>query len=67
MGEGFKDGDKKGSNVLVQKGFFQVEISWRQIYRKIWFTNCDRNTKLFHRMADDHRRNYSLKIKVNGT
>jgi len=31
------------------------EISWRQKSRALWLKSSDRNTKLFHRLANMHR------------
>ena len=43
------------------------EIHWRQLSRKLWLREEDRNTGYFHHMATAHRmRNSMDKIKVNG-
>ena len=43
------------------------EISWRQKFRVLYVRESDRNTKIFHRIANSHRRVNSIdRLMVNG-
>lgn len=48
--------------------YLMEEVSWRQKSREIWFEKGDRNSKVFHKMTNTHRRrNFLAKIKVMGS
>ena len=43
------------------------EVSWRQKSKETWLKEGDRNTRFFRRMANSHRRRYSItSISING-
>ena len=43
------------------------EISWRQKSRELWLKEKDKNTIVFHKMANTHRtRNFLEKLRING-
>ena len=43
------------------------EISWRQKSRMLWIKEGDNNTKLFHKVANSHRRfNHLSFLEVDG-
>lgn len=58
---------KKEAKDSFKKWVLMEETHWRQLSRELWLKEGDRNTGLFHRMANAHRRNNSLdRIKING-
>ena len=77
----FWDSQEKLRSLLVEelevrkeaKGDFEKwvlmeEISWRKKSREVWLREGDRNTSVFHRMTNSHRRRNCLsKSKINGT
>ncbi|KAL6327359.1 hypothetical protein AAG906_018961 [Vitis piasezkii] len=43
------------------------EITWRQKSREVWLKEGDRNTGIFHKMANAHRRRNNVdQIRING-
>ena len=58
---------KKEVKESYKKWVLLEEVHWRQLSRKIWLREGDRNMGFFHRMASAHRRNNILdRVKVNG-
>jgi hypothetical protein len=44
----------------LENTVLQVEISWRQKSRVLWLKECDKCTKVFHRVANSNRRFNSI-------
>ena len=52
----------------IEKLTLLEEVSWRQKSRVLHFREGDANTKIFHRMANSHRRNNGIEsLMVDGT
>nr|CAN69965.1 hypothetical protein VITISV_039410 [Vitis vinifera] len=60
-------GHKKEAKESYAKWVSMEEVHWRQLSRELWLREGDKNTRLFHCMANAHRRvNTLVKIKING-
>ena len=44
----------------LEMTLFQEDVSWRQKSSALWLKEGDWNTKLFHRLANSHRRNNTV-------
>jgi hypothetical protein len=59
---------QKGQIVAdLEKNAFLEEISWRQKSQALWLREGDKNTKIFHCLANSNRRHNSIStLLING-
>jgi hypothetical protein len=58
---------KETTSVELDKLILMEEICWRQKSRALWLQEGDKNSKLFHRLANSHRNVNSIaKMNIDG-